>query len=135
MSDLVASSIWTHNMVILSIFVLINYHYYVVSQTKNYIQLAKKLKFTTPLFHAINAFIVYTGVIVSAYARAFDWTVLIMIGASIFLMVSEIKRYKKMRVILSTDIDAQEAFKLFAKKIYIYQMITIVAVFILSKVF
>lgn len=135
MTDLVTSSIWTHNIVIFTIVALINYHFYVVSTATSFISLAKKLRISTPFFHAINAFIIYTGAVVSAYAKNFDWTVLLMIGASIFLMVSEIKRYKKMRVILSSDVKAQEEFKIFAKQIYTYQLLAIVLVFIISKIF
>lgn len=135
MTDLVESSISTHNFVIFFLVVLIVYHYFIVSKSDDYIALAKKLKFTTPLFHSINTFIIYTGAIVSAYAKQFDWTVLLMIGACIFLMVSEIKRYKKMRVILSSEVEKQEEFKLFAKKIYIMQLLTIFGVYVIAKVF
>lgn len=135
MSDLVLSSIFTHNMGIFFILALITYHYYAISTSKSFIQIARKLKITTPIFHLFNAFIIYSGALVAAYSREFSWTVLLMIGASIFLMVSEIKRYKKMRIIRTIDFDLQEDFKVFAKKIYYYQILVICLVFIISKVF
>lgn len=135
MTDLVASSIITHNIAIFALLCLILYHFVIVSKTTDFISLAKKLKFTTPIFHSINAFVVYTGAVVSAYVKIFDFTVILMVFASLFLMISEIKRYKKMRVILSNDSKQQDEFKIFAKKIYIFQLIAIFTVYIISKIF
>ena len=135
MTDLVASSILTHNIAIFGLVCLITYHFFIVSRADDFVTLAKKLKFTTPLFHSINAFVVYTGAVVSAYMKIFDPTVILMIAASLFLMISEIKRYKKMRVILSDETSKQGEFKVFAKKIYIIQLIAIFAVYIISKIF
>lgn len=135
MTDLVASSIFIHNIAIFALLCLIIYHFFIVSRSSDFVALAKKLKFTTPLFHSINAFVVYTGAVVSAYIKIFDATIILMIAASLFLMISEIKRYKKMRVILSNESDKQDEFKIFAKKIYLYQIIAIFAVYIISKIF
>ena len=135
MTDLVASSIITHNIAIFALLCLILYHFVIVSKTTDFISLAKKLRFTTPIFHSINAFVVYSGAVVSAYMKIFDFTVVLMMFTSLFLMISEIKRYKKMRVILSNDSKQQDEFKFFAKKIYILQLIAIFAVYIISKIF
>lgn len=135
MTDLVASSIITHNIAIFALLCLILYHFVIVSKTTDFISLSKKLRFTTPIFHSINAFVVYSGAVVSAYMKIFDFTVVLMMFASLFLMISEIKRYKKMRVILSNDSKQQDEFKFFAKKIYILQLIAIFAVYIISKIF
>ena len=135
MTDLVASSIITHNIAIFALLCLILYHFVIVSKTFDFITLAKKLRFTTPIFHSINAFVVYSGAVVSAYMKIFDFTVVLMMFTSLFLMISEIKRYKKMRVILSNDSKQQDEFKFFAKKIYILQLIAIFAVYIISKIF
>lgn len=135
MSDLVASSVLIHNISIGTLLVLILYHYYVVSKVANFVQLAKKLKFTTPLFHSINAFTVYTGMVLSAYSKIFDFTTLIMIAASLFLMISEIKRYKKMRVITSSDDVSQNDFKIFAKKIYVMQISIIFIIYTICELF
>lgn len=135
MTDLVASSIITHNIAIFALLCLILYHFVIVSKTTDFISLSKKLRFTTPIFHSINAFVVYSGAVVSAYMKIFDFTVVLMMFTSLFLMISEIKRYKKMRVILSNDSKQQDEFKFFAKKIYILQLIAIFAVYIISKIF
>lgn len=135
MSDLVASSVLIHNISIFAILALIIYHYYVVSKVESFVQLAKKLKFTTPLFHSINAFTVYTGMVLSAYSKIFDFTTFIMITASLFLMISEIKRYKKMRVITSADEVSQTEFKIFAKKIYKMQLAMIFIIYAICEIF
>lgn len=135
MSDLVASSVLIHNISIFALLALIIYHYYVVSKVESFVQLAKKLKFTTPLFHSINAFTVYTGMVLSAYSKIFDFTTFIMITASLFLMISEIKRYKKMRVITSADEVSQTEFKIFAKKIYKMQLAMIFIIYAICEIF
>ena len=58
-----------------------------------------------------------------------------MIPASIFLLVIEIKRYKKMRVIKHDQIELQNEFYAYAKKIYIIEISVIIAIYIISKVF
>jgi hypothetical protein len=58
-----------------------------------------------------------------------------MIPASIFLLVIEIKRYKKMRVIKHDQIELQNEFYAYAKKIYTIEISVIIVVYIISKVF
>lgn len=108
---------------------------YLVTTTKNFISIAKKLKFMTPLYHLLNAIVIYTGIIVVFDAMQFNITVVLMIIASIFLLVIEIKRYKKMRVIKSSDTKLQEDFYSYAKKIYIIEILVLILVYIISKVF
>ena len=69
------------------------------------------------------------------YAQTFSFTIALMIPASIFLLVIEIKRYKKMRVIKHDQIELQNEFYIYAKKIYTIEISVIIAVYILSKVF
>ena len=58
-----------------------------------------------------------------------------MIPASIFLLVIEIKRFKKMRVIKHDQIQLQNDFFAYSKKIYTIEIAVIIAVYIISKVF
>jgi hypothetical protein len=51
------------------------------------------------------------------------------------LLVIEIKRYKKMRVIKHDQIELQSEFYAYAKKIYTIEISLIIAVYIISKVF
>ena len=53
----------------------------------------------TPLYHLTNAIVIYTGMIVAFYAKTFSFTIALMIPCINILLVIEIKRYKKMRVI------------------------------------
>jgi hypothetical protein len=89
----------------------------------------------TPLFHLCNAIIIYTGAIIAAYKHHFSFTVLLMIIASIFIMVLEIKRYKKQRVIKSDDLQRQEEFYVFAKKIYTLEIAALAITYLISKLF
>jgi hypothetical protein len=111
------------------------FNLYSVSKEKEFIVLAKRLKFMTPLYHLTNAIVIYTGTIVAIYVQTFSFTIALMIPASIFLLVIEIKRYKKMRVIKHDQIELQNEFYAYAKKIYTIEISVIIAVYIISKVF
>ncbi|WP_298749858.1 hypothetical protein [uncultured Arcobacter sp.] len=97
--------------------------------------MAKRLKFLTPLYHTLNAVIIYTGTIVAFYEKIFSFTIFIMIAASIAVMVLEIKRFKKMRVIKVADIELQEEFLKFSRKIYLIEIVIIISTYIISKIF
>lgn len=133
--ELMSDAIVTHVYMIYCLLGIIVFNFLTVLFSSNYIGLAKKLRFMTPLFHFFNACIAYTGAIVSAYVHDLSPTVVLMIATTIFIMVLEIKRYKKMRVITSDNIEAQFQFKLFARKIYLVEFSAIVAVYIISKIF
>ncbi|AXH08737.1 putative membrane protein [Malaciobacter halophilus] len=128
-------AVTTHVYAIYFFLIIILFNFYSLVTVKNFVKLGKRLKIMTPLYHLSNAVIMYTGAIVSAYAHHFSFTVILMIAASIFLLVIEIKRYKKMRVIKSTDTKLQEEFIPYAKKIYTIELSVLVAVYIISKVF
>jgi len=127
-------SINTHIYTIFFFLGIMLFNLYTVSTQNNFMLLAKRLKFMTPLYHLTNAIIIYTGAIIAAYKHTFTLAMVVMIAASIFLMVIEIKRYKKQRVIKSADVDLQEAFYLYAKKIYTIEIMVLIAVYIISKV-
>lgn len=130
-----SDSVVTHNFMLYLFLGVMFFNIYSVYTVKSFIPLAKRLKFTTPLYHTMNAMIIYTGAIVSAYNRVMSITVILMIATAIFLMVAEIKRYKKMRVIKSTDVALQEAFVVYAKKIYTIEISVLIVVYIICKVF
>ena len=79
--------------------------------------------------------VIYTGMIVSAYVRDFSPTVILMIFTGIFILVIEIKRYKKMRVIKVSDLELQAQFYTYAKKIYMIEIAVLLFVYIISKIF
>ncbi len=133
--ELMNDAIVTHVYAIYIFLAIMIFNLYSVVSIKEFIKLGRRLKFMTPLYHLTNAIIMYTGAIVSAYASAFSFTVLLMIPTSIFLLVIEIKRYKKIRVIKTTQKELQEEFRVYAKKIYTIEIMVLVAVYIISKVF
>lgn len=133
--ELMSDAVVTHVFAVYFFLAVMLFNLYSVTTTKEFLPLAKRLKFMTPLYHLTNAIVMYTGAIVSAYAQHFSFTVVIMIAAAIFLLVIEIKRYKKMRVIKTTDVQLQEEFKVYAKKIYTIEIAVLVSVYMISKIF
>ena len=133
--ELMESAIQTHVYVICFFLLIMVFNLYSVLTQKEFISLAKRLKFMTPLYHLTNAIVIYTGTIVAFYAQSFSFTIALMIPTAIFLLVIEIKRYKKMRVIKSDEVTLQKDFYVYAKKIYIIEISVLLAVFLISKVF
>ncbi|RXK13324.1 hypothetical protein CP965_05850 [Halarcobacter mediterraneus] len=133
--ELMSGAIQTHVYTIYFFLAIMLFNLYSVYTVKEFIPLAKRLKFMTPLYHLTNAIVMYTGAIVSAYAQHFSFTVFFMIAAAIFLLVIEIKRYKRMRVIKSKDIKLQEDFRVYSKKIYTIEICVLIFVYIISKIF
>lgn len=133
--EMMQSAILAHVYAIYIFLGIMLFNLYSVVTKKDFISLAKRLKFMTPIYHLSNAVVIYTGTIVAFYAQQFSFTIALMIPASIFLLVIEIKRYKKQRVIKVADIKLQEDFYIYAKKIYIIEIAVLLAVYIISKVF
>ena len=132
--ELMQSVVQIHIYTIYFFLSLMLFNLYSVFREKEFIVLAKRLKFMTPLYHLTNAIVIYTGTIVAFYAQTFSFTIALMIPASIFLLVIEIKRYKKMRIIKHDQLELQNEFFAYAKKIYIIEISVIIAVYIISKV-
>ena len=133
--ELMQSAVQTHVYTIYFFLAIMLFNLYSVTRERNFIVLAKRLKFMTPLYHLTNAVVIYTGTIVAFYAQTFSFTIALMIPASIFLLVIEIKRFKKMRVIKHDQIQLQNDFFAYSKKIYTIEIAVIIAVYIISKVF
>ena len=133
--ELMQSAIQTHIYVLYFFLAIMIFNLYSVINVKDFIKLARRLRFMTPLYHLTNAIVMYTGAIVAFYAQVMSFTIFIMIPTSIFLLVIEIKRYKKMRVIKIGDKQLQKQFYKYAKKIYIIEIAVLCSVFVVSKVF
>ena len=133
--ELMQSAIQTHVYTIYFFLAIMLFNLYSVSREKNFIVLAKRLRFLTPMYHLTNAIVIYTGTIVAFYAQTFSPTIALMIPASIFLLVIEIKRYKKMRVIKHDQLQLQDDFFAYARKIYTIEICVIIFVYIVSKIF
>ena len=133
--ELMQSAITTHIYAIYIFLGIMLFNLYSVVTKKDFISLAKRLKFMTPIYHLSNAVVIYTGTIVAFYAQTFSFTIALMIPASIFLLVIEIKRFKKMRVIKHDQLQLQNDFFAYSRKIYTIEISVIIAVYIISKVF
>lgn len=90
--ELMQSAITTHVYTIYFFLAIMLFNLYSVVSVKDFMKLAKRLKFMTPLYHLTNAIVMYTGAIVAFYAHAMSFTIFIMIPTSIFLLVIEIDR-------------------------------------------
>lgn len=133
--EIMQDAISTHIYAIYIFLAIMLFNLYSVVSSKNFMSLAKRLKFMTPVYHLSNSIVIYTGTIVAFYAQQFSLTIALMIPASIFLLVIEIKRYKKQRVIKVGDSKLQEDFYSYAKKIYLIEISVLILVYIISKVF
>ena len=133
--DLVATSItWHVYAIVILVLIMIN-NLFTVLKASDYITLVKRLKIMTPIYHSMNAVVAYTGGIVAAYSHDLSITVVLMLATTIFIMVLEIKRYKKMRVIKLAEVEKQREFVLFAKKIYMMEISAVVFTYVVSKIF
>jgi hypothetical protein len=134
-TQLISSSTPTHAYSIFVLVSIITFNFYTVYTEARFIFLANRLRKVMPYFHATNFIVAYLGTILSAFTHDLSWTVILMIPTSLFLMITEIKRYKKMRVIKLDNLQAQDEFKKFAKKIYFMQLITISVMSIIAELF
>lgn len=128
-----STSISTHVYSIYILVFIMLFNFFNVLMVSDFITLVKRLRIMTPIYHMMNAIVAYTGAIVAAFSHDLSITVILMIATSIFVMVLEIKRYKKQRVIKSHEHQKQEEFRKFAKKIYTAEILAIVFTYTISK--
>lgn len=133
--DFVATAITWHVYAIVILMLIMINNLFTVLKSSDYITLVRKLKIMTPIYHSMNAVVAYTGGIVAAYSHDLSITVILMLATTIFIMVLEIKRYKKMRVIKLAETEKQLEFVLFAKKIYMMEISAVVFTYVVSKIF
>jgi len=133
--DFVSTSItWHVYAIVILVLIMIN-NLFAVLKANDYITLVRKLKIMTPIYHSMNAVVAYTGGIIAAYSHDLSITVVLMLATTIFVMILEIKRYKKMRVIKLAEVEKQVEFVKFAKKIYMMEISAIVFTYLVSKAF
>ena len=134
-TQLISTSTPTHVYAIFVLLCIIIYNYYTVATQKEFLFMAKTLKKWTSVYHSVNFAVAYLGIVLASFTHDMSPTVILMIPTTLFLMISEIKRYKKMRVIKLDEKEKQEEFRVFAKKIYIMQIAAIVLMYVIAKVF
>lgn len=115
--DLILESfLQIHIFLVILLFFLPLHNLYMLYTQKNFVQLAKRIRFFAPLNHSFIAGVIFSGVVIAFYNHDFfSIRQLFMYLIAIYLIVSEVKRYKKIRVISSKDIELQEEFIKFAK--------------------
>jgi len=125
---------WHVYAIVILVLIMIN-NLFTVLKVEDYFTIVKRLKLMTPIYHSMNAVVAYTGGVVAAFSHDLSITVLLMLATTIFIMVLEIKRYKKMRVIKVAEIEKQQEFRIFAKKIYMMEISAVVFTYVVSKIF
>ncbi len=133
--EFISTSVNWHVYFILALMFVMVFNLLSVLRVDDYFELIKRLKVLTPVYHSLNAAVAYTGAIVAAFSHDLSITVLLMLATSIFVMILEIKRYKKMRVIKTAEFEKQAEFRVFAKKIYMMEISAIVFTYVISKLF
>ena len=133
--ELVSTSVNWHIYAIICLLFIMIFNLISVLKVDDYFGLIKKLKLMTPMYHTMNFVVAYTGGIIAAFTHDLSITVILMFAATIFIMILEIKRYKKMRVIKTAEFEKQTEFRIFAKKIYMIEISTLVFTYIISKIF
>ncbi len=133
--ELMEDPILAHVYAIYFFLAIMLFNLYLVRTQKDFIKLAKTLRFMTPMYHLSVAIVMYTGTIVAFYTRYFSITIALMIATAIFLLVIEIKRHKKMKVIRSTDEQLQKEFYVYSTKVYLIETAVLLGVFSIVKVF
>jgi len=133
--DFVSMAIYTHIFTIYLLLGTMVFNYLTLLNKKDFVTIAKRLRFMTPTYHGLNFTAAYTGAIVAAYSHDLSPTIIFMICTTIFIMILELKRYKKMRVITSKDIEAQKQFVKYAKNIYLIEICAVLFTYVISKIF
>lgn len=103
---------------------------YILNTNLNFIKLVNKIKLIAPLIFMSVFNTLFTGILMIIINKV-DISLLIiaMILLLIYLLVSDIKRYKKQKVITSYNYLAQSDFIIYSKKLYI-RNITFILLFI-----
>jgi len=133
--DFISTSITAHIFAIYLLLAIMIFNYFSLLNVVDFVIVANKLKFFTPLFHGLNFTVAYTGATVSAFSHDLSPTVIFMVLSTLLIMILEIKRYKKMRTILSTDTKQQDEFIIYAKRIYTIEIFAVIFTFIIAKIF
>jgi hypothetical protein len=139
MVEMFGVTIKVHLFFILMLLVLIVRNLIILYTESNFIILAKKIRFPTAMLHTLMAVTFFTGILLMSLPYTYNLSVkfnplsIVMIIFTIFIMLAEIKRYKKLRVIESGEIKKQQEFIKFAKTIYILDVILIFSIFFIHK--
>lgn len=133
---MIASTIDIHFFFIILLFLVPLRNLYVLYTETNFIRLARKIRYLGPGYHILNAVNLFTGVVLMVVMNYYvGYELLLMIPTSIYILVFEIKRYKKIRRITSKDYEEQTEFIAWAKKKYLADALLIAGVSLIAVVF
>lgn len=101
-------------------------------RTSSFPHLIRKIKLLTPAYGFLLASAILTGIIMSFMFVHFSFNALFMSIASIIIIINEIRRYKRQRVIASYDSAEQVIFIRWAKRKYGLDLLLLAIVWIVS---
>ncbi len=101
--------------------------------SRNFPYLIRRIRLLTPLYAFLIASVAFTGIVYTAILQIFNVWVIYMILLFIFLVIGEVKRYKKQRIIASYDKELQAQFIFWAKRKYMLDIIFLCLLYFLLQ--
>lgn len=126
MAEMIKLSIDIHVFFVILLVLVPLRNLYVLYTKDNFIRVAKSIKFPSPFYFGVLASLAFSGLIIAMFIKQyFTFDNALMTVVTIYLLVSEIKRVKKLRPITSKEYDEQQKFIKYAKKKYTINTIVI----------
>lgn len=98
---------------------------------KQFISLARKVRFLTPAYFSLLAALMFTGFVLAAFLHNFiSVSVIVMLGVFLAIVITEAKKQKWVRRISSKELDEQQRFIKFAKRKYIADILLLTVAFL-----
>lgn len=105
--------------------------YFLVAKEQNFIRYVKRIKKLYLVQTILFAMVVFTGLLMLTVLKFSVWhiDVVLMIFVSIGILVHQILLYKKLRPIRSDEIDLQTAYKKWANKVFVAEIVAEIVLF------
>ncbi|RAX58357.1 hypothetical protein CCZ01_02770 [Helicobacter monodelphidis] len=131
-SHIIAEMLFYHHFFSICLLIVPIVALIILFLSQNFPFMIRRIRLLTPMYGFFIATTIFTGIIFSFILQTFNLKIALMILVSIFLIMGEIKRYKKQRVIASYDIDLQKTYRLFAKQKYALDLILLIVTYAIT---
>ena len=133
MNELISLSIKIHIFFVFVTLLICMINFYIMKNYSDYIAMTKKYEFFSPLYYLSLSVVIFTGLVVLAvYKFHTNYSVYLMILASIVIIVGAFKNHKLFKQTRVKDINSQEIFKNFAIKKYFIDILAMIFTIILA---
>ncbi len=120
---------WTHQLFVGVLYLLAFLNIYFISKEQVFAALVKQIDFLTPQYYLLLAAILFTGLLVWTVEQfVLKISVILMIAVWIVIFVTSVMKHRKYRRTGYGDLEAQKAFKSFAIKKYISDIVLLTVV-------